>query len=85
MRDTVNFSPPINLYDAVDQTELRILLIDGDWGVRRSFNQIGIQPGDHIRVLRRAPFGGPLVIDNQGTQVAVGKTLAEQIRVEVLL
>jgi Fe2+ transport system protein FeoA len=45
---------------------------------------MGIHAGDRIRVLRRAPFGGPLVIDNRGTQVAVGKQLAEKIRVEVL-
>jgi len=45
---------------------------------------MGIQPGDRVRVLRRAPFGGPLVIDNKGTRVAVGKQLAEKIRVEVL-
>jgi ferrous iron transport protein A len=85
MRDTLNFSPPLNLYEADDQAELRILLITGGWEVRRSFNQIGIQPGDHIRVLRHAPFGGPLVIDNQGTQVAIGKQLAQKIRIEVLL
>jgi ferrous iron transport protein A len=84
MRDTVNFSPPLSLYDAVDEAELRILLITGSWEVRRSFNQIGIQPGDRVRVLRHAPFGGPLVIENQGTKVAVGKQLAQQIRVEVL-
>jgi ferrous iron transport protein A len=84
MRDTANFDSPINLYEADDQVELKILLITGGWEVRRSFNQIGIQPGDHVRVLRRAPFGGPLMIDNQGTHVAVGKQLAEQIRVEVL-
>jgi ferrous iron transport protein A len=74
----------MTLYDAGDQAELRILLITGGWEVRRSFNQIGIQPGDRVRILRRAPFGGPLMIDNQGTHVAVGKQLAEQIRVEVL-
>jgi len=85
MRDTVNFDPPLNLYEAFDHAELKILLITGGWEVRRSFNQIGIQPGDHVRVLRHAPFGGPLVIDNRGTQVAVGKQLAEKIRVEVLL
>jgi ferrous iron transport protein A len=84
MRDAANFSSPINLYEACDHDELRILLITGGWDVRRSFNQIGIQPGDHVRVLRHAPFGGPLVIDNQGTQVAVGKQLAQQIHVEVL-
>jgi ferrous iron transport protein A len=84
MRDTETFASPMNLYEAEDQAELRILLITGGWEVRRSFNQIGIQPGDRVRVLRRAPFGGPLMIDNKGTRVAVGKQLAEKIRVEVL-
>ena len=74
----------MTLYEAGDQAELRILLITGGWEVRRSLNQMGIQPGDRVRILRRAPFGGPLMIDNQGTHVAVGKQLAEQIRVEVL-
>ena len=74
----------MNLYQAGDHAHLRILLISGGWDVRRSFNQMGIQPGDRVRVLRRAPFGGPLMIDNRGTQVAVGKQLAEKIRVEVL-
>jgi Fe2+ transport system protein FeoA len=84
MRDTANFGSPINLYEADDHAELRILLITGGWEVRRSFNQLGIQPGDCVRVLRRAPFGGPLMIDNHGSQVAVGKQMAEKIRVEVL-
>ena len=46
--------------------------------------QLDIHAGDRVRVLRRAPFGGPLMIDNRGTRVAVSKQLAEKIRVEVL-
>ena len=84
MREIANFGTPMNLYEADDDAELRILMITGGWEVRRSFNQMGIQPGDHVRILRRAPFGGPLMIDNQGTRVAVGKQLAEQIHVEVV-
>jgi len=84
MRDTANFDSPITLYEAGDHAELKVLLITGGWEVRRSFNQLGIQPGDRVRILRRAPFGGPLMIDNQGSQVAIGKQLAEKIRVEVL-
>jgi len=84
MRDSASFDSPLTLYEVCDHAELRILMITGGWEVRRSFNQIGIQPGDRVRVLRRAPFGGPLMIDNQGTRVAVGKQLAEKIRVEVL-
>jgi Fe2+ transport system protein FeoA len=84
MRETANFDSPMSLYEAGDHAELRILLITGGWDVRRSFNQMGIQPGDRVRVLRRAPFGGPLVIDNKGTRVAVSRQLAQKVRVEVL-
>jgi len=84
MRDTANFDSPMSLYEAGDHAKLRILLITGGWEVRRSFNQMGIHPGDRVRVLRRAPFGGPLVIENRGTRVAVSKHLAQRIRVEVL-
>jgi ferrous iron transport protein A len=74
----------MSLYDADDHAKLRILMITGGWEVRRSFNQMGIHPGDRVRVLRRAPFGGPLMIEARGTRVAVSKQLAQKIRVEVL-
>lgn len=79
-----NFDSLLNLYEAEGEHYLRVLTILGGWGIRRSFNQIGVHAGDRIRVLRRAPFGGPLIIDNRGTQVAVSKQLAEKIKVEVL-
>jgi Fe2+ transport system protein FeoA len=74
----------MNLYQAERRAPLRILLISGDWTIRRSFNRIGVHEGDQIRVLFKAPFGGPLVIENRGTRVAVSKQLAENVRVEVL-
>ncbi len=84
MLSAMDFDSPLNLYEAEDETSLKILAILGGWEVRRSFNQIGIHVGDRIRVLSRAPFGGPMVVDNQGTHVAVSKQLAENIKVEVL-
>jgi Fe2+ transport system protein FeoA len=45
---------------------------------------MGIQAGDRVRVLWKAPFGGALVIENRGTHLAVSKQLAEKIKVEVL-
>jgi Fe2+ transport system protein FeoA len=75
---------PLNLYEAEDHAYLKVCTILGGWGIRRSFNEIGIHAGDRIRVLCRAPFGGPLIIDNRGTRVAVGKQLAEKIKVEAL-
>jgi ferrous iron transport protein A len=84
MLNKAKFDPPSCLYEAEGRALLKVLAILGGWETRRSFNQIGIHAGDQIRVLRRAPFGGPLVIDNGGTHVAVGKQLAEKIKVEVL-
>jgi len=84
MRKATKSDAARNLYQVPDHSLLRILLISGGWDVRRSFNQIGIHAGDCIQVVRRAPFGGPLVIDNQGLRVAIGKQLAEKVRVQLL-
>ncbi len=84
MHRITDLTSGLNLYEAEDSADLRILLITGGWRVRRSFNQMGIQTGDRVRVLRRAPFGGPVMVDNQGSQVAIGKQLAEKVQVEVL-
>jgi Fe2+ transport system protein FeoA len=84
MRNTAKIDSPLNLYQANGNALLRVLLISGDWRTRRSFNELGIHAGEQVRVLSRAPFGGPLVIEYRGTRVAVGKQLAEKVRVEVL-
>ena len=84
MLTTAKFDTALSLYQAEGHAALLVLEILGGWETRHSFNQMGIHTGDRIRVLRRAPFGGPLVIDNRGMQVAVGMQLAEKIRVEVL-
>lgn len=74
----------MNLYQARAHSLLRILLISDDWTTRRSLNQLGLYTGDRIHVLRRAPFGGPLVIESRNSRVAISKQLAERIRVEIL-
>ena len=74
----------MNLYQARNHSVLRILVISDDWTTRRSLNQLGLYAGDHIHVLRRAPFGGPLIIESRNSRVAISKQLAERVRVEVL-
>ncbi len=84
MSESANFYSSPNLYEADPQTPLEIRLILGGWEVRRSFHEMGIQAGDQVRVVCRAPFGGPLVIENRGSRVAISKQLAEVIKVEAL-
>jgi len=74
----------MNLYQARNHSVLRITLISDDWTTRRSLNQLGLYSGDRVHVLRRAPFGGPVVIESRHSRVAISKQLAERIRVEVV-
>lgn len=74
----------MNLYQARNHSVLRILLVSDDWRTRQSLHQLGFHAGDAVHVIRRAPFGGPLVIESRNSRVAIGKQLAERIRVEVL-
>jgi len=50
--------------------------------LREQLKQMGIFAGDLVMVKRRVPFGGALLIEHRGTQLALSKILAEQILVE---
>lgn len=70
----------------LDKLELRhqarVILIDGGQGVRAHLNSLGIHIGDWVRVMERAPFGGPVLIEVHGTRFAVGRGLAAKVRVD---
>ena len=50
--------------------------------LRQSLSQLGIQIGDVVLVQRHVAYGGPVLIEHRGTQVALGRNLAKRIRVE---
>jgi ferrous iron transport protein A len=51
--------------------------------MRARLSQHGLFAGDRVRVLRVAPLRGPLLIEVNGREIAVGRGVAEKIRVEV--
>ena len=62
--------------------QVRMDMVDG----RRLFaklTQIGLHPGDSLRVLRIAPMGGPVLVEINGREVALGRGVAQKIFVEV--
>jgi Fe2+ transport system protein FeoA len=63
--------------------EARVILIDGGQGVWAHLNSLGIHIGDWVRVMERAPFGGPVLIEVHGTRFAVGRGLAAKVRVDL--
>lgn len=46
--------------------------------------QVGVYPGDRMRLLRLAPLGGPLLVDVGGREMALGRAVARRILVEVV-
>jgi ferrous iron transport protein A len=71
---------------ALDQVELRhdaqVMVIDGGRGVRSHLNTLGIHIGDWLRVMERAPFRGPVLVEIHGTRVALGRGIAGKVMVE---
>jgi ferrous iron transport protein A len=58
-------------------------LISVDDKLRRKLQQYGLHLGDWVRVVRSAPLGGPLLIEVNGREIALGRAVAEKIFVEV--
>jgi len=62
--------------------QVRVIFIDGGHGVRSHLNTLGIHIGDWITVVERAPFHGPVLVETNGTRVALGRGVAVKVRVE---
>lgn len=48
----------------------------------RKLRQYGLHLGDTLRVVRCAPLGGPLLVEVNGRELALGRTVAENLFVE---
>jgi len=52
-------------------------------GPMKRLADLGILVGSRIKVVRKAPFGGPIEIEVNGSRFMIGRGLAERILVEV--
>jgi ferrous iron transport protein A len=62
--------------------QVRVIAIDGGHGVRSHLNLLGIHIGDWLTVVERAPFRGPVLVEVNGSRVAIGRGVAAKVRVE---
>lgn len=53
-----------------------------DDSLRAKLVQYGLHVGDFLHVLRVAPLGGPLLVEVNGREIALGRAVAEKIFVE---
>ena len=69
----------MQLLEAQNGIWMRVLRIEGDHAFQNRLMQHGLYPGDRVRVLRSAPLGGPLLVEVNGREIAIGRGVAENI------
>jgi len=60
----------------------RVLEILGGRGTRQHLSTHGIHPGDTLFVKRQSAWGGPILIEVHGSEVALGRGIASKVQVE---
>jgi Fe2+ transport system protein FeoA len=53
------------------------------WGFKKRLMDMGLTPGTRVKVVKSAPFHGPLEILVRGSRLALGRGMAERIFVEI--
>ncbi len=64
---------------------IRVLEIQGGWGVRQRLGRMGIHPGDVLVVKQSGIMNGPILVQVHGSEVAIGRGMASKIAVEMVL
>lgn len=73
----------IELTKAPCNKPLEIKSVTG--GMEKKFESIGIRKGRRIRKITCQPFGGPVVVEVDGSKISLGRGIASKIEVEVLV
>ena len=72
----------MTLFDAPEGTWLAVITL-GNEKLRGKLAGHGLFIGDRLRVLRAAPMDGPLLVEVNGRQIALGRNIVKEILVEI--
>ena len=76
--------PEIPLHHLSVGSTARIQNFHGSKNLSTKLRQYGLFIGDQVRLLRMAPFKGPILIEVNGREIALGYGIAAKIMVEPL-
>ncbi len=74
----------IPLIELPEGREAEVVFLVGGRGLISRLCSLGITPGTVLKVLRRAPVGGPLELLVRSTKVAIGRGVASKVLVKPL-
>jgi Fe2+ transport system protein FeoA len=61
--------------------EVYLVAVRGGWGIRRRLADMGLNPGERLRVIQ-SDRSGPLLVAVRGFRLALGRGMAHKIIVE---
>ena len=74
----------ISLLQLPIDKKARIASIQGGYGFQRKLRVMGIREGQTIKIISKQPLRGPLTIEVCGSQMTLGRGMAQKILVEVI-
>ena len=74
----------MNLLSVKNGKWVRIMNFRGGRGIQRRLAQLGFLPGNKVRIIRVAPFHGPLILEVEGREIVLGRRVASHIFVEYI-
>lgn len=77
-------SSSISLLDLKDNKKAKIVGVQGGLGLQRKLRVMGIREGQEIKIVTKQPFRGPLTVNVCGSQMTLGRGMAQKILVEVV-
>jgi len=74
----------MNLLQINNGNWVRVVGFRGGHGMERRLAQLGFLPGNKVRVIRSAPFRGPLLLEVEGREIVLGRGVASHVMVEYI-
>ena len=71
----------ITLDTATEQREMEVTGVTGSQAQKTKMLQMGITPGTHLHIVRRAPMADPVEIKVRGTKMVLRREECQNIRV----
>jgi Fe2+ transport system protein FeoA len=76
--------PAISLDKAPSGADIEVVKVEGGTDTTRQLAQLGIRTKETGRVRGTAPLSGPVLLEINGSAVAIGRTLARKIMVRIV-
>lgn len=78
----MTFMEKLNLLQVPIGATLRICGFEGSRTITTKLRQYGLFIGDKVTIVRQAPFSGPLLLEANGREIALGRGIAAKVFVE---